>query len=196
MEELALDRPATSSPIRLAAAGFVSALISIPFKDQSLMLGGAIFGAVLALYFAFFEGVRSPVKLIVFPMVCGAAYPLAILVVAFSHLGWSAQSVDFTLGQYLVGGGVGAFIVLLAGMLLFGPAEMRGDALGLAFFGALGGGILSLLGGELDRATGPHRAGDFGASVSFVWQSGVALILGLLLRWGQKRYLSAPRTPT
>ena len=187
-------QPAKCSPIGLAAAGLASALISMPFMRYELILHGAIFGSVLALYFALFEGVRSPVKLIAFPMVCSVAYPLAILAVAFSHLGSSAQSVDFTLGQYLVGGGVGAFIVLLAGMLLFGPAEMRGDGLGLAFFGGLGGGILSLLGGELDRAVGLQTAGDIGVSVFFVWQSGVALILGVLLRWGQKRYLSS-QTP-
>jgi hypothetical protein len=108
----------------------------------------------------------------------------------------ASESLGITLAQSFVGGGVGAFIVLLPGMLLFGPAEMRGDTLGLAFFGALGGGILGLLGAELDRAVGPHRAGDFGVSVFFVWQSGIALILGLLLRWGQKRYLSASQTPT
>jgi hypothetical protein len=128
-------------------------------------------------------------------MVCSAAYPLSTLAVAFSHLG-ASESLGFTLAQFFMGGCVGAFIVLLAGMLLFGPAEMRGDTLGLAFFGALAGSILGLLGGELDRAVGPHRAGDFGASVFFVWQSGIALILGLLLRWGQKRYLSESQTPT
>lgn len=98
--------------------------------------------------------------------------------------------------SFFIGGGAGAFIVLLAGMLLFGPADMRSDMLGLAFFGALGGSILGLLGGALDRAIGPHRAGDFGASVFFVWQSGVALMSGLLVRWGQKRYLSASQTQT
>jgi hypothetical protein len=55
-------------------------------------------------------------------------------------------------------------------MLLFGPAEMRGDSLGLAFFGGIGGGVLGLLGGVLDRAIGPHQPGNFGASFYFVWQ--------------------------
>jgi len=108
----------------------------------------------------------------------------------------ASESLDITLAQYFVGGGIGAFIVLLTGMLLFGPAEMRGDTLAMAFFGALGGGILGLLGAELDRTVGLHKVGDFGVALFFVWQSAIALILGLLLRWSQKRYLSAPQTPT
>jgi hypothetical protein len=189
-----LDQPAKRSPTGLAAAGIASTLISIPFKDHQLFLG-AIFGTVLVVYFALFEGFRTPVRFIAFIFWCSASYPLSILAVMFNGLTASA-SLDITLAQFFVGGGVGAFVVLLPGLLLFGPAEMRGDALGLAFFGALGGGILGLLGGELDRAIGLPRSGDFGASVFFVWQSGIAFILGLLLRWGQKRYLSAFQTPT
>ena len=191
---LALDQPAKRSPTGLAAAGCASALISIPFKDNVLILG-AIFGTVLVVYFALFEGLRTPVRFFVFIMVCSAAYPLSILAVMFNGL-TASESLDITLAQFFAGGGVGAFVVLLPGMLLFGPAEMRGDALGLAFFGALGGGILGLLGEELDRAIGLHRAADFGASVFLVWQSGVALILGVLLKWGRKRYVSATQTPT
>jgi hypothetical protein len=189
-----LDQPAKHSPTGLAAAGFASALISLLFKDNQLILG-AIFGTVLIVYFAVFEGLRTPVRFVVFLMACCASYLVSILAVLFSHLG-APQSFDLTLAQFFVGGGAGAFIVLLAGVLLFGPAEMRGDALGLAFFGALGGGILGLLGAELDRVVGLQKVGDLGVSVFFAWQSGIALILGLLLRWGQKRYLSAPRTPT
>jgi len=103
------------------------------------------------------------------------------------------DSLDVTLPQILVGGGLGAFFVLLAGMLLSGPAEMRGDALGLAFFGGIGGSVLGLLEGALDRAIAPHQPGNFDASVYFVWQPGVALILGLLLRWGQQQYRATAR---
>lgn len=180
-----MDKPAKRSPIGLAAAGFASALISIGFQNEWFL--GAIFGAVLGVYFAWFEGLRSPFKFVVFVIACGAAYPFATLIVGVSRL-WSPGEIYFNLAQFFVGGGAGAFIVLLAGTLLFGPAEMRGDTLGLAFFGGLGGSILGLFGGELERAIGPHRPGDIGMSVYFVWQTGVALILGLLLRWGQKRY--------
>lgn len=195
MEALALDTTAKTSPLGLAAAGFISALISVLFNGrQEMLLGPAIFGTMVGLYLGVFGDLRSFGRFGAFIIACSAAYPIATLVVMFSHLG-SAQGYDFTLAQFSVGGGVGAFFVLLAGMLLFGPAEMRGDALGLAFFGALGGGILGLLGGALDRAVGPYKPGDIGAFVYFVWQSGVALILGLLLRWGQKHYLSASQTP-
>ncbi len=191
---LAIDQLAKHSPTGLAAAGLASALISIPFKDNPLILG-AIFGTVLVVYFTLFEGLRTPVRFFLFLMACSASYPLSALAALFSHFE-ASEGLDITLAQFSVGGGVGAFIVLLPGMLLFGPAQMRGDTLGLALFGALGGSILGLLGGELDRAVGLHRVGDFGASVFLVWQSGVALILGLLLKWGQKKYLSASQTPS
>lgn len=187
-----MDQPAKRSPTGLAAAGFASALISLPFNKELIL--GAIFGTVLVVYFLLFEGFRTPARFLTFILACSAAYPLAILAVIFNGL-TAPASLDITLAQFFVAGGVGAFVVLLPGMLLFGPAEMRGDTLGLAFFGSLGGGILGLLGGELDRAIGPQK-GDFGASVFLVWQSGVALMLGLLLKWGRKRYDSASQTPT
>ena len=190
-----MDHPAKRSPIGVAAAGFASALISLPFKGHSLILDGAIFGTVLVVYFLLFEGFRTPVRFVAFLFACSASYPLAILATMVNGL-TASEDLSVTLAQYFMGGGVGAFIVLLAGTLLFGPAEMRGDTLGLAFFGALGGGILGLLGAELDRAVGLPKVGDLGVALFFVWQSGIALILGLLLRWGQKRYLSAPQTPT
>jgi len=48
-----LDQPAKRSPTGLAAAGFASALISIPFKNNPLILG-AIFGTTLVVYFSLF----------------------------------------------------------------------------------------------------------------------------------------------
>jgi hypothetical protein len=189
-----LIRFAKNSPIRFTAAGFVSAVISVNFPNHLLILG-AIFGVAIVLYLALFEGIRTPFRFAAFLFACTASFPLSILgTIVFGIR--TPQSAAISLYDLFVGGGIGAFVVLLSGMLLFGPAEMRGDTLGLAFFGALGGSILGLLGGELDRAVGPHKAGDLGASVFFVWQSGIALLLGLLLRWGQKRYLSASQMPT
>jgi hypothetical protein len=193
IEALALDQPAKHSPTGLAVAGFASALISLPFKDHLLILG-PIFGTVLVVYFSLFEGFRTPVRFFAFIFAC-TSFPLAILAVMFNGL-TASESLIITLAQFFVGGTVGTFVVLLPGMLLFGPTDMRGDTLGLAFFGSLGGGILGLVGAELDRAIGLHRVGDFGASVFLVWQSGVALLLGLLLKWGQKRYASASQTLT
>jgi len=191
MEALALDKPAKTSPLGLAAAGFISALISVSFKGHEMFLSAAIFGAMVGLYLGVFGDLRSFARFIAFIVICVIAYLLSWLIVGASGVG--GDSLDVTLPQIFVGGGLGAFFVLLAGMFLFGPAEMRGDALGLAFFGGLGGSILGLLGGTLDRSIGPHQPGNFGASVYFVWQPGVALLLGLLLRWGQKKYLSAPQ---
>jgi len=43
-----LDQPAKRSPTGLAAAGFASALISIPFKEHALIVGGAIFAVAFS----------------------------------------------------------------------------------------------------------------------------------------------------
>jgi hypothetical protein len=194
MEAPALDRTAKTFPLGLAAAGFISALISVPFKGREMLLSAAIFGTMVGLYLGVFGDLRSFARFIAFIMICIIAYPLSWLIVGFSHAG--GDSLYVTLPQFFVGGGAGAFFVLLAGMLLFGPPEMLGDSLGLAFVGALGGAILGVLGGALDRKIGTPKPGDFGACVYFVWQSGVALMLGLLLRWGQKQYLSASQSTT
>jgi hypothetical protein len=189
-----LHEPKKTSPLGLAAAGFISALIYLPFNGREMLLSAAIFGTMVGLYFGVFGELRSGGRFIAFIVICVIAYLLAWLITLVSGAG--GDSLDMTLPQFFVGGGVGAFFVLLAGMMLFGPAEMLADTLGLAFVGSWGGAIVGLVGGALDRKIGPHDPGSFGASVYFVWQSGVALILGLLLRWGQKQYRTASQTPT
>jgi hypothetical protein len=184
-----LYQPANRYPLGLAATGFISALLLVPLRGHDVMgLGPPIFGTLVGIYLGMFGDLRSLGRFVAFIFACIITYPLSILVVVFSHLG--GQSFDVTLPQFFVGGGVGAFFVLLAGMVLFGPEGMLSDTLGLAFVGALGGAVLGLLGGALDRKIGKLTPGNFGVSVYFVWQSGVALILGVLLRWGRKRYSS------
>ena len=94
-----MDQPAKRSPTGLAAAGFASALISIPFKEHALIVGGAIFGTVLIVYFALFEDLRTPVRFVAFVMACSAAFPVSTLAVAFSHFG-ASDGLDFTLAQF------------------------------------------------------------------------------------------------
>ena len=94
---------------------------------------------------------------------------------------------NFPPSTLFMGGGIGAFIVLLSGILLFTKPKMRGETLGLALVCSLGGGILGLLGAELAPVDAQHRAAHIGSAVFEVWQSGVALMLSLLLNWNQKR---------
>jgi len=188
-----LHEPKKTSPLGLAATGFISALIYLPFNGREMFLSAAIFGTMVGLYFGVFGELRSGGRFIAFIFICVIAYLLAWLITLVSRAG--GDSLDMTLPQFFVGGGAGAFIVLLAGMMLFGPAEMLADTLGLAFVGSWGGAVLGVIGGALDRKIGTPQPGSFGATVYFVWQPGVALILGVLVRWGQKQYRTASQTP-
>jgi hypothetical protein len=190
MEGPALNHPANHYPLGLAATGFISALLLVPLgRHNAISLSPLIFGSLVGIYLGMFGDLRSFGRFAAFILACIITYPLSILVVVFSRLG--GGSPDVTLPQFFLGGGVGAFCVLLAGTLIFGPKEMRSDSLGLAVVGALGGAVLGLLGGVLDRKIGKPSPGDFGVSVYCVWQSGVALILGVLLRWGRNQYRPA-----
>ena len=188
-----MHEPKKTSPLGLAATGFISALIYLPFNGREMFLSAAIFGTMVGLYFGVFGELRSGGRFIAFIFICVIAYLLAWLITLVSRAG--GDSLDMTLPQFFVGGGAGAFIVLLAGMMLFGPAEMLADTLGLAFVGSWGGAVLGVIGGALDRKIGTPQPGSFGATVYFVWQPGVALILGVLVRWGQKQYRTASQTP-
>ena len=193
-EALTLYQPANRYPLGLAATGFMSALLLVPLRGHDVLgLSPPIFGTLVGIYLGVFGDLRSFGRFAAFIFACIITFPLSILVVFYSRVG--GDSLDVTLPQFFVGGGVGAFFVLLAGMMLFGPAEMLADTLGLAFVGSWGGAVFGLIGGALDRKIGTPQPGSFGATVYFVWQPGVALILGVLVRWGQKQYRTASQTP-
>jgi hypothetical protein len=70
MEALALDKPAKTSPLGLATAGFISALISVSFKGHEMFLSAAIFGAMVGLYLGVFGDLRSFARFIAFIIIC------------------------------------------------------------------------------------------------------------------------------
>jgi hypothetical protein len=94
--------------------------------------------------------------------------------------GSSSQSNNIPLIYMFVGGSIGASIVLFSGMVLFGPSRVIGKTFGATLLCAIGGGIFGLLGGAIDRLVGPAN-NNTEAGVFVVWQTGVALLLGLLL---------------
>jgi hypothetical protein len=179
------------------AAGFVSAVISANFQNH-LMILGAVFGVVIVLCLMLFEGIRAPFRIAAFILACSASFPLSILGAMVFGIR-TPQTMHISLLDLFVGGGIGAFLVLLSGILLFGPAGMRGESLGLAFLCSFCGSILGLLGGELNLALGHLQRGDsgsyFGSWVFIVWQSGVALTLGVLLARGKRRWEPTRGTP-
>jgi hypothetical protein len=134
-------------------------------------------------YFSLFEGYRTYLKFLAFICACSAAYPLSIVaaVGAGMLLRMFGSSPFNPLFYLFIGGGVGACIVLVCGLLLFDSMTMSRQALGKAFICAIGGGVLGLLGGEIDQQLGSavnnRQAGPF-----ILWQGGIALMLGVLLR--------------
>jgi hypothetical protein len=171
------------------AAGLVSALIAVNFLKHPALLG-AVYGIAIVLCLVLFAGIRTPLRIVTFILACSAAFPLSIFGAIVLKFG-RPQGMDSSLFNLFVGGCIGAFVVLLFGMLLFGPEKMRGQSLGVAFLCSFGGGILGLLGGALNLALGEHRSGDRGSYlgpwVFIIWQCGVALMLGLLLAWGERQ---------
>jgi hypothetical protein len=133
-------------------------------------------------------GARS--KWLLFLCASSVAYPLAQLAGIAAGGGFgNGASVSGNNGvsplALFVGGGVGAGIVLMSGLVLFGGAVSVGRTLSLTLLGAVGGGALAVLGMELDgiyRAMFANRV----VVVFMLWQPGVALMLGLLLGWSRR----------
>ena len=145
---------------------------------------GLIFGLALSVYFTLYEKRRDFGKMAVFVILCGAAFPLSVLVGGNigEHLAsaWSLQSTfesqkSFLALSFTSAGFIGASLVLTAGVFSLGPSEStRRDPL-LSLMRAL---ICSFGGAALGFV-----AAWFQSAVFLVWQPGVALILGMLLRW-------------
>jgi hypothetical protein len=178
------------SPVGLALAGLVSALLCSVVKDS--FTNAAIFGTTIGIYLGAFGGLRSFLRLGAFTVACVVAYPLTIMIVFFLRLG-DSQTLDPNLLQFFVAGGVGTFFVLFAGLSLFGTAYTSAAALGFAVLGGFVGGVLGLIGGALDRTYESHHPGEFSIWVYLIWQTGIALTLGLILRWGQNTSPSESR---
>jgi hypothetical protein len=150
---------ARSSLTLLAGAGLTSAIIclAVPGGGTAWLLPGAIFAITIIGYLALFERYRSRLRFLAFLCACSASYPLSMLgafgvgILFHSLIGGSSQSPDVPLFYLFIGGGVGACIVLFSGVLLFGSVKMSRKASGAALLCAISGGILGLLGGEIDR---------------------------------------------
>jgi hypothetical protein len=175
----------------LTAAGFVSSVLCVFLgnADNHALLPGAIFGISLAIYFVVAEDFRTPFRLLAFVCACSASYPLSMWGAVGSGIALNPVLGDLTelkragvpLIFMFVAGWIGAGIVLFCGVLLFGPAELRRKPLGTTFSCTLVGGLLGLSGAEIDRLLLPSQFTQAGVYV--IWQTGIALLLGLLLRW-------------
>jgi hypothetical protein len=181
-----VNQSGRTSVMLLTGAGFASSVLCALLPNSDPKLLGAFFGILLALYFALYEGVRTPLRLVIFICACSAAYPLSMFgafgfgLIFHSLTASSSQSNEIPLIYMFVGGSIGASIVLISGMVLFGPPRATDKAWGATLLGAIGGGMFGLLGGAIDRMAGPVN-NNTETGVFVVWQTGVALVLGALL---------------
>jgi len=96
-----------------------------------------------------------------------------------------SQNMRIGLSDLFIEGIILACTVPISGTLLFGLPNKRGFMLSVTLLCSTGGGVLVLPGTALDRLIG-HGPGGIGFGLLTMWQSGVALILGLLLAWARK----------
>jgi hypothetical protein len=177
----------------LALAGLASALFANATTKLEMEIGwfypGIVFGIAIAAVFVLQSGVRSPAKLIAFVAASTVAYPVSI---------WSAM-VTFVLGKnyfgpqtggrqdmpmpvFFIAGSVGALIVYLAALVLFGPKKSSWRSIVRPFCWSLIGGVLGVIGSVLSASAQSARVQDNGeafqdAVLSAIWQTGVALCI-------------------
>jgi hypothetical protein len=178
----------------LASAGFI--LSDFIRGDFGQYYVGFTFGLALAIYFVLREGVRNPAKIVAFLAACTAAYEAAVSTAVgleriFPANGSTGSAgLDIPMPVFFGAGCVGAFIVLAAGIFLFGPREIRWDSFGRALLWCLGGGLLGVLGVGAD---GLRTRGTYGNYflLFLIWQPGAAGLLGGLLN-RERKLLTMP----
>jgi hypothetical protein len=167
---------------------------------------GDIFGAVISVYFWVFLRTRSVAKLIEFILASTFAYIVALYATMFSsefigfssHTSANAGSLETPpIGAFFLGGASGAFILLIAALLLFSSRVDPWRVVLRALLWSIVGGVLGVLGwasgpflGQAVLSALGQRAvlsspGDAGTgyyySLYLVWQTGMGLVLGILL---------------
>jgi hypothetical protein len=168
----------TQRALLLALAGLASGLFSNATTKLGSDLGwfypGLVFGVAIAAVFIFHGGVRAPGRLIGFVLASTVAYPIAVwsgmMMVAF---GKANQKIPIP--SFFVAGSVGAFIILLAALVLSGHKVTARP-----FYLALIGGVLGVIGVLASAGGQGAPAQDNGDTVqdqvlAVIWQTGVAL---------------------
>jgi hypothetical protein len=178
----------------LAIAGLTSAAFTLGEfvrGDLGQYSVGFVFGVALTVYFVLREGLRNPARILAFLAACTAAYIASVssgfwLAFTFPGEGDSGSArMNIPMPVLFGAGYVGAFIVLAAGLFLFGPRRISWDSIGRVLLWSLGGGVLGVLGGGADglQTWGPYH--EF-LLLYLVWQPGAAALLGWLLNRERK----------
>jgi hypothetical protein len=198
------------SPLPLTAAGFISAAFTITTQllekqTEFTSFGGPIFGLMVAAYFVLWEGSGIGWREAAFVLASTVAYFAAFL--SGTAVGLVSGGAETPLPAIMAGGCVGAFIVLLASIWLFVP-EKFGSSLVKATLWSFAGSGLGALGWQSGSAvaqlrfkmlqridliplTGgyylPATKQDNYFSLFVVWQTGMVLLIALLLWYKRRR---------
>ncbi len=193
-----MNQPIRSSLVALAVAGLGSALPTaiVPLKaDVGEFSIGFVFGVALAFYFVVWERLSNLATIALFICVCTAAFPAAEyaamkLETLFPVNGsMGSARLDIPMPVFFGAGCVGAFLVLAAGLFVYGPRTINWKSLGMVLLWSIGGGFLGVLGGGADGIL-THGTYNKMLLLFLIWQPGAAVLLGLLLN--RERKVLAP----
>jgi hypothetical protein len=181
----------------MVLAGLISAVIVSPIWIMYPLIG-VLWGLALIVYFLAYEKYRNPIGLFLFLFVSASAFEASVGIASRLTGGYQAIAMGApyvalpSLLFLFTAGSAGAFMVLAAGIFVFGCGGFRWKSLANVLLGSAAGGFLAVLAGFAgDKMPLAARSGpmDFGiATVFLLWQPGVAGILGLVL--------NADRRPT
>lgn len=198
--------------VLLSLAGFLSGLITIcadyPVGPGLQLFLGIPLGVLVSAGLRIVRGELNAWTVAKFTLVTGIAYPLSGLLAGafqFWFLPLPPCSVGPCMGQSLaaifLGGAIGGFLVIGAGMYLF-ESTTKWRALSVAFLCSPIGGALGVFGWALASSLGvalwsfvhalyltaptetiQNAAGETShvIALTVVWQTGMAFVLGVLL---------------
>ena len=183
--------------VRWAVVGFpllgiASALVAISMRSTQFgrfnPFGSLGFGVFLGGWFWVIPGLRSIWKTLVFILVSPAALVLAIVSAVPVVDGTTPPS-----SAEFVGGYVGAFVILLAALLLLARQPRLLLSIAKSLCWAIAGGVLAIIGMAsapefhgLRMRLDPHQP-DSDISLLFLWHIGMALVFALMLWFEENR---------
>lgn len=189
--------------ITLALLGSTSGILTMtgPYLtgDGGYLATGGLFGLALATYFFLSNGNRSLLKGILFVIFSVVAYCLATWGAMASSLLFRSGTTEAPPSAMFVGGAIGAFLLLVLVQFLLQPVAPGKFIVKKAAIWSLAGGALGVLGWELGPSLGrflwsllplrawpgPDSFQQF--SLYFVWQTGMALVVGFIDSADQRR---------
>jgi hypothetical protein len=180
-----------------ALAGLLSGLLDKVYDKLSFLNDwgpflflGAMFGLAIALCFWIFFRLRSIWKTLTFIAASAAACLVSFFAAGFTYditlgVNWLRdQAGHMVMGHvFFAGGFAGAFIILATALFLLLPKLNVGWVFIKAACWSLLGGLLGIIG---------DAVGD--RWLALVWQTGIALVLALML-WFEKHRLTLPVSP-